>query len=232
MADVLIFSPHPDDAELGMGGTIAKLIAQGQKVAVIDVTSGEPTPYGDEATRAAETATANAALGSPARENLNLPNRWLEDTIANRKLLAAAIRRHRPRLLFIPYGLDEHPDHLALHTLATKSRFDAQLTRSDIPGEPHRVPRLVHFYCTHLRLAIVPSFVVDITAHAQAKRRAMEAFQSQFYAHRPRPGEVPEMVMEFCAYFGGRVGVRYAEPFHVDEPIALEDLGTLTTVAG
>lgn len=227
MADVMIFAPHPDDAELAMGGTIAKLVAQGQSVALVDVTSGEPTPYGDEATRAAETAGANLALGSPLRENLGLPNRWLEETIENRKLLAAAIRRHRPKLLFIPYPLDAHPDHLALHALATKSRFDAQLTRTDIPGEPHRVGRLVHFYCTHLRLAIVPTFVVDISAHAEAKRRAMAAYQSQFYAHRPNPGEVPDMVMDWCRYFGSRVGCRYAEPFHTDEPIALSDLGTL-----
>jgi N-acetylglucosamine malate deacetylase 1 len=224
MADVMIFSPHPDDAELGMGGTIARLLAQGQSVALVDVTSGEPTPYGDEATRAAETAAANLALGGPIRENLGLPNRWLEETIANRKLLAAAIRRHRPRILFIPYGLDAHPDHLALHTLATKSRFDAQLTKSDIPGEPHRVDRIVHFYCTHLRLTIVPTFLVDITAQADAKRYAIAAYQSQFYRNRPRAGEVPDMVMDVCAYFGSRVGVRYAEPFHTDEPVLVSDL--------
>jgi bacillithiol biosynthesis deacetylase BshB1 len=224
MAEVMIFSPHPDDAELGMGGTIARLIAQGVGVALVDVTSGEPTPYGDEATRA---AGANLALGSHQRENLGLPNRWLEETIENRKLLAAAIRRHRPRILFIPYALDAHPDHLALHVLATKSRFDAQLTHSDIPGEPHRVERIVHFYCTHLRLAIVPTFLVDISAHAQAKRKAIDAYQSQFYAHRPHPGELPDMVMQTCAYFGSRAGVRYAEPFHTDEPILVSDLGTI-----
>ncbi len=165
----------------------------------------------------------------PSRENLGLPNRWLEETIENRKLLAAAIRRHRPRLLFIPYPLDAHPDHLALHQLGTKARFDAQLTKTDIPGQPWRTGRIVHFYCTHLRIAIVPSFVVDISDHAEAKRAAMAAYQSQFYTNRPQPGEVPDMVMDWCAYFGGRVGVPYAEPFHVDEPIALNDLGTLIT---
>lgn len=229
MADVLVFSPHPDDAELGMGGTIAKLLDQGKSVAIVDVTSGEPTPHGDEATRAAETAEANRALGNPIRENLGLPNRWLEVTVEARKSLAAAIRRHRPSLLFIPYPHDAHPDHLAVHALGLRARFDAKLSKTDIPGPPHHVRRIVHFYCTHLRLIVVPSFVVDITPQVQAKRQAMAAYRSQFYVNQPRPGGVPDMVMDVCAYFGTRVGVPYAEPFHTDEPIALADLGTLTT---
>ncbi len=227
MAEVLIFSPHPDDAELAMGGTIAKLLAAGVEVAVVDVTTGEPTPYGDESIRAAETAAANAAMGAPVRENLQLPNRWLEATIANRKILAAVIRRHRPNLLFIPYRLDAHPDHLALHELATRARFDAKLTKTDIPGEPHYVGRIVQFFCTHLRIDVAPTFLVDISSHIEAKRRAMAAYQSQFYTGRDRPGEVPEMVVGLCAYFGSRVKCRWAEPFFTDEPIALNDLTTL-----
>lgn len=227
MADVLIFSPHPDDAELAMGGTIAKMLADGLSVALIDVTSGEPTPNGSEDIRRRETAEANAALGGPIRENLDLPNRWLELSIPNRKLFAAAIRRHRPRLLFIPFGRDAHPDHLAVHEIAHRARFDAKLTKSDIPGQPHYVRRIVQYFCTHLRINIAPTFLVDVSAHADAKRRAMAAYQSQFYVGRDRPGEVPEMVMDLCAYFGSRVGAQWAEPFYADEPIALNDLSTL-----
>jgi N-acetylglucosamine malate deacetylase 1 len=225
--EYLVVAPHPDDAELAMGGTIAKLIAAGKTVALVDVTDGEPTPFGSVETRAAETAKATAALGNPIRECLGLPNRWLEATLPNRKLLAAAIRRHRPDLLFIPYAQDAHPDHLAVYDLALRARFDAKLTKSDIPGEPHYVRRIVNFYCTHLRLNIQPTFLVDISAQAQAKRQAMAAYQSQFYVGREKPGEVPDMVMAWCAYFGGRVYAEYAEPFHADEPIALNDLGTL-----
>ncbi|NQU75858.1 MAG: PIG-L family deacetylase, partial [Planctomycetes bacterium] len=195
MADVLVFSPHPDDAELGMGGTIAKLIAAGWTVAIVDVTTGEPTPHGSEPTRAAETAVANAALGGPVRENLRLPNRWLEATVENRKLLAGVIRRHRPKLLFAPHAQDAHPDHLALHELAMRARFDAKLTKCDIPGSPHYVRRIVHFFCSHLRAHVQPTFLVDITDSVQAKRDAMAAYQSQFYLNRDRPGEIPEMVM-------------------------------------
>ncbi len=227
MADVLVFSPHPDDAEMGMGGTIAKCCAAGMSVAVVDVTSGEPTPYGSEEIRARETAAANAALGGPIRENLGLPNRWLDVTLDNRKRLAAVIRRHRPKLLFAPYAKDAHPDHLAVGELVLRARFDAKLTGADIPGEPHYVRRIVHFFCTHLRINIIPTFLVDVTNYAEAKRAAMAAYQSQFYDQRPHPGEIPEAVMAACAYFGSRVGTGLAEPFHVDEPIALSDLTTL-----
>ena len=227
MADVLVFAPHPDDAELAMGGSIARWLAEGVDVAVVDVTSGEPTPFGNERLRAQETQAASLALGLARRENLGLPNRWLEPTIENRKVFAAAIRRHRPGVLFIPFHLDAHPDHLAVHELALRARFDAKLTRTDIPGEPHYVHRIVQYYCTHLRLAIQPSFLVDISAHAEAKRAAMAAYQSQLYTGRADPGEVPRMVMDWCAYFGSRLRTAFAEPFYVDEPLGIADPRTL-----
>lgn len=227
MADVLVFSPHPDDAELGMGGTIARWRAAGKSVAVVDVTTGEPTPNGSEEIRAAETAQANRALGDPIRENLGLPNRWVELNLSNRKLFAAVIRRHRPKLLFLPYPRDAHPDHLAVHDVAMRARFDAKLTRADIPGEPYYVRRIVHYYCTHLRLIIQPTFLVDISEHGEAKRDAISAYRSQFFDGRDNPGEIPEMVMSACAYFGSRIHVPLAEPFHTDEPIALADPDTL-----
>ncbi len=226
-ADALVLSPHPDDAELAMGGTIARLVAEGRRVAIVDVTRGEPTPYGDEATRAAETAAANAALGQPRRENLGLPNRWLEVSIPNRKLVAAVIRRHRPKVLFIPFRLDAHPDHLAVHELAIRARFDAKLTKTDIPGEPWYPPRVVQFYCTHLMVNIQPTFVIDTSDHIEAKRSAIDAYQSQFYVGRDRPGSVPDLVARIDAYFGSRIGRRAAEPFYTDEPIAVSDLDTL-----
>src|SRR4051794_21970260 len=103
MLDALVVAPHPDDAELGMGGTIVRLIQQGWSVGILDVTSGEPTPLGSIERRAAETAAANAFLGNPWRKNLNLPNRNLEPSLYHRRELAAVFRQVRPRLIFAPY---------------------------------------------------------------------------------------------------------------------------------
>src|SRR5262245_15490230 len=97
--DALVVAPHPDDAELGMGGTIVRLLKRGWTVGILDLTSGEPTPLGSLEKRAAETAEATHALGKPWRENLGLPNRSLEPTLENRRAVAAIFRKARPRLL-------------------------------------------------------------------------------------------------------------------------------------
>ena len=113
MLDALVIAPHPDDAELGMGGTIALMRAQGMKVGILDLTDGEPTPRGTPAIRARETAAATAVLGLDWRHNLGLPNRRLRATLAARAALAGVIRQTRPRWLFAPYWVDAHPDHVA-----------------------------------------------------------------------------------------------------------------------
>ena len=113
MLDILIIAPHPDDAELGMGGAILGFLAQGLQVGILDLTTGEPTPHGSLETRAAETAAASKILGIAWRKNLGLPNRSLEPTLEARAALAGVIRQEKPRWLFAPYWVDAHPDHLA-----------------------------------------------------------------------------------------------------------------------
>src|SRR4029450_9811367 len=102
MLDALVVAPHPDDAELGMGGTIVRLIQQGWKVGILDLTSGEPTPLGNLERRAAETPNTNKVLDTPGRKNMGLPNRSLEPSLDNRRQLSAVFRQVRPRLIFAP----------------------------------------------------------------------------------------------------------------------------------
>lgn len=221
--NIMVIAPHPDDAELGMGGSIVRFIQQGHAVTIVDATDGEPTPHGDPATRARETAEANHALGNPARLNLGMPNRWLESTIENRIKLAEAIRTHRPEVMFAPFQFDSHPDHLALHLLAQQARFTAKYTRTDMAGEPHWPRRLIYYFCTHLMISIQPTFVIDISNQIDAKMQAVSAYQSQFYRGE-NAGKVPEMVRNMCRYFGQRVGAQYAEPFFVQEVLGLSGL--------
>src|ERR1700743_2907814 len=111
MASFLVFGPHPDDQELGMGGTIAKLANQGHKVHLVDMTTGEPTPNGSEEIRAKEKAAAAKVLGVE-RTLVGLKNREVQHTIEARHRVAAIIRVHRPNVLFVPYPIDAHPDHV------------------------------------------------------------------------------------------------------------------------
>ena len=136
LLDILAVSPHPDDAELGMAGAILKFKTEGRTVGILDLTGGEPTPWGSPETRAGETTAASEILGIDWRENLGLPNRSLEPTLEARRQLAGVLRQTRPRWIFAPYWIDAHPDHVAATHLIEAARFWAKLTKTDLPGEP------------------------------------------------------------------------------------------------
>jgi len=230
MVELLVFAPHPDDAELGMGATMALLIAKGVDVAVVDLTNGEPTPFGSIETRAAETARATAALGlAPDRRvRLDLVNRQVTHDLPSRHKVAAAIRRFRPRWIFAPILPDAHPDHVAATRIIEDARFDAKLTQCDIPGDPHYPERVFYYYCSHLRLHAEPRFVVDVGEVYERKMEALRAYQSQFYVGRgDQAGAVPEMIRNRDRYFGDRIGATFAEPFFCHELIGLRGLGEL-----
>ena len=220
--EYLVVAPHPDDAELGMGGTISKLLTRGRRVAVLDLTNGEPTPFGTPAKRRAETAAASEVLGLKCRVNLGLKNRALQPTLAARARLAEAYRVLRPRVLFVPYWLDAHPDHVAATTLAVEARFHAKLTKTAMKGRPHYPERVIFYYCTHLRTHGDVSFVVDISTEFPVKIRAIECYQSQFYDGRgEKAGEVVQYVANVNRYWGNMIGREYGEPFAVQETLGL-----------
>ena len=219
----LCVAPHPDDAELGMGGTLIKLRNQGHHVHIVDMTNGEPTPKGDPATREREWTRASEIMGVE-RTNLRLKNREVQHTLAARHRLAEIIRQQRPDVMFIPFYPDAHPDHNAVHRIALDARFDAKLTRSGIEGEPHHPKRIIQYYCTHLRAHIVPTFCVDVSDTYEQKIEACDAYQSQGLS---KEGDLSPYVRNIHAYFGGRIGVAYAEPFYSDEVIGFTGLDEL-----
>src|SRR5262249_61512913 len=143
--DYLVVGTHPDDAELGMGGTLLHAKAQGARVGVLDLTDGEPPPHGSPEIRRRETDAASAVLGIDWRANLGLPNRALVADLEARRRLAGAIRELRPRILFAPYWEDAHPDHVAASQLVDAARFWAKLTKTDLPGAPHYPERIIYY---------------------------------------------------------------------------------------
>ena len=172
MGSFLVIGPHPDDQELGMGGTIIKLVKQGHMVHLVDMTNGEPTPHGSVETRARESAEAAKILGVE-RTLLGLKNREVQHTIEARHKLAAVIRRHKPNVLFVPFPMDAHPDHVAVTRIAEDARFDAKLTKSEIPGEPWHPKRIIYYFCTHLRMNFQPTFCLDVSEQIETKMRAI-----------------------------------------------------------
>ena len=226
--DILVVAPHPDDAELGMGGTIAKLIDAGWRVGILDLTSGEPTPHGSLETRRRETENASCCLGVTWRYNMGWTNRALESTLEHRHELASLFRLTRPRWLFAPYWEDAHPDHLAATHLVEAARFWSKLTKSDLLGAPFHPSRVFYYYCIHLKLAIQPSFVVDITPFWDMKAQSITSYESQFITGRnPNPPTTLDRFRDEAAYWGKSIGTHYGEPFASREPLGFSGLSEL-----
>jgi bacillithiol biosynthesis deacetylase BshB1 len=228
MLDVRVVSPHPDDAELGMAGAILKLKAEEYSVGVLDLTTGEPTPFGSPETRIRETAAATEILGLDWRENLGLPNRGLEPTLEARAKLACVFRSLRPRWIFAPYWVDAHPDHVAATPLIEAARFWSKLTKTDLSGEPHYPERIYYYYCVHLRQIPQPAFILDISDHWEKKQAAIACYRSQFIEGQPKePPTLIDRLRDQAATWGLAIGTRYGEPFASREAIGLSSLRTL-----
>jgi bacillithiol biosynthesis deacetylase BshB1 len=197
------------------------MLQQGLSVGVLDLTDGEPTPHGSREIRAAETNAATQVLGLTWRGNLGLPNRSLQATLEARSALAGIIRLTRPRWLFAPFWEDAHPDHVAATRLIEDARFWAKLTKSNLAGDPHHPQRVFHYYCVHLRAAIQPMWILDISGHWAEKRRAIECFASQFVVGRDADPPFVTRLEEEAGYWGRLIGARYGEPYTCREPLGL-----------
>jgi bacillithiol biosynthesis deacetylase BshB1 len=226
--DYLVIAPHPDDAELGAGGAILSLKAQGARVGILDLTDGEPTPHGSPEIRQRDTAAASAILGIDWRGNLGLANRSLSADLESRRKLAIVLRLQRPRFLLAPYWQDAHPDHVAASELVDAARFWAKLTKTDMPGEPHYPEKIIYYFSVHLRLHAKPSFVLDVTAHHESKMRAIACYHSQFIAGRPeKPPTLLDDLRDRARYWGWAIGLPFGEPFVCREEVGLRQLGDL-----
>ncbi len=218
--DAVCIGAHPDDVEIGMGGTVAKMAAAGKRVAIVDLTNGEPTPYGSIETRAAESAEAARILGVETRRTLTQPNRYLFDTVEARIELAEVLRELRPKMLFLPYAADAHPDHIAASAIAVAARFYSKFTKTEMAGEPFYPPRVFRYMAVHMRVVVEPSFTVEIGEQLETKIAALSAYRSQF-AMNERNTQVIDLMRQMAMMWGGLSNVAAAEPFFALEPIAL-----------
>ncbi|RJP37029.1 MAG: hypothetical protein C4547_06215 [Phycisphaerales bacterium] len=227
--DVVFTAPHPDDLEIGMGGAIAKLVDQGYRVGMVHMTSGEPTPRGDEATRARESAAAAEVLGVAVCETIGLPNRVLMDGPEARYALATAFRRHRPRVVVSMAGRtpSASPDHYQAQLLAEAARFYSQLTKwNDRFGhtQPFRIDHLVYrpvplsAEITHWPCR----FVVDITDTIDRKVEAVRCYKSQFDGERME--RLEHYIRSNAGAEGVHAGVMYGELYALPRPMAVQDM--------
>lgn len=221
--DLLAFGPHPDDIEIGIGGTVAKHAALGHAVGLCDLTAGEMGSNGTPEERLAEAEGARRALGAAWRTNLRLPDRGIGSDRSHIRLAAELVRQARPRVVALPYWSDRHPDHVAASNLLTEAVFSAALRRFPIAGEAWRPESVCYYFIND---SAPPSFVVDVSEHYETKRRALACHASQFNpdaadAVRTRltSARFPQLIESRDAQFGAHAGVAFAEGFVVRRPL-------------
>ena len=223
--DAVCIGAHPDDVEIGMGATVAKMVRSGKRVAIVDLTNGEPTPHGSPETRAAESAAAARLLGVE-RRTLTQSNRYLFDSVEARMELAEVLREFRPRMLFVPYAQDAHPDHIAASAIAVAARFYAKFTKTHMSGEPFFPERVYRYMAVHQRIIAEPSFIVDVSEDLPTKLAAISAYESQFSAN-PNNAGIIELMRQTAAMWGALGRVEAGEPFFALEPVVLRSLDEL-----
>lgn len=209
---------HPDDVELSMGGSILFFRSLGHEVLLIDLTNGEPTPFGSEEIRKKESEAA-AKLLDVRRITLSFQNRFLFDEIEIRKELARVFREFQPEILFTHFEYDLHPDHVAAAKITEGARFYSKLTKSDILGEPFFPAQVVYYFPNHTHINLLPSFCIDITHFISKKQKVLECYESQFL--KKGNGIVIQNSFATTRYFGLRIQTEHAEPFYIRETLNL-----------
>lgn len=234
MTDVLAVGAHPDDLEVAMGGTAARLVEMGHEVHFVDCTKGEPARYARPGKRREQAERAAEILGV-TRTQLGLQDRLLRDTVETRLRIAQVIRERTPDLLFSTDGDGVHPDHGALTDLVVGAAFYARLPKWDrVPGgdrlagtAPHEVDRLFFAHCRMEEPWDRFDFAVDVTDQYDRKMEAVAAYESVFGEGTDKS----ELIDRYGAedrYTGSLVDVRFAEPFRarrrllVDDPLVFE----------
>jgi bacillithiol biosynthesis deacetylase BshB1 len=216
--DVLLFGAHPDDVEWAAGGIVLRMREQGLSLAIVDMTQGEMGSRGTVQERKNEAISAAKFIGMSARENLELPDCGLVDNPDNRRLIAAAIRKHRPKIVLAPLWEDRHPDHAAAGLLVQNSRLFCSLKNLDDPNPPHK-PAAFLFYPIHNFHK--PTFIVDTSAVFERKLELMRVYQSQFHES---VGDFLFRLESRDRYYGSLIGAQHAEALVADQPMRVGDL--------
>lgn len=228
--DLLAIAAHPDDVELTCGGTLAKMVAAGYRVAILDLTQGEMGTRGTPKIRAREAAAAAKILGVHYRENLRLPDARLTLNYDNKLKLAARLRALRPHTVILPYWEARHPDHYLTAQLAYEACFIAGLKKLRLKGTPYRPFKIL--YSTMYLESARPTFVVDISEFFDQRTKAILCYQSQFKSKRTnandrvhaRLEELLPRITHMVRHYGMMIGVKYGEPFLVREMLQIDDI--------
>jgi bacillithiol biosynthesis deacetylase BshB1 len=224
--DLLVFGPHPDDLEIGLGGTIVRHVGDGLRVGLCDLSAGEMGTNGTVDERLAEAEAARAVLGAEWRENLHWPDRQIGKQSGQVDQAVAFIRKHQPRVVAAPYWDDRHPDHVAASAVLTEATFNSGLSRYPAPGDAWKPEWICYYFINN---SVTPSFVVDVSEQYERKLAALACHVTQFReggATRTRLNspQFRQLIESRDAQFGALAGVTRAEGVVVRELVVRDGL--------
>ncbi|MEW5852105.1 MAG: bacillithiol biosynthesis deacetylase BshB1 [Myxococcota bacterium] len=237
---VLAFGPHPDDVELFCGGLMIRMAELGYRTGVVDLTRGEKSSRGTPETRAAETDAATRVMGLAVRENLGLPDGWV-DPMAGAHLteeerekhapvsrVVEVLRRLRPELVVIPWERERHPDHEASSAVLTRALYFSSVRKfAALPGSEPFTPRQVLLY--PMRHLGEPTFVVDVSSVHARKMEAIRCYASQVQPRADAPVTLVGSQLSLSSleardqFYGAQIGVSHGEPYIIREVPGLAD---------
>ncbi|NOT34325.1 MAG: bacillithiol biosynthesis deacetylase BshB1 [Candidatus Eisenbacteria bacterium] len=231
--DILVFGPHPDDAEIGAGGLLLKMKSLGHRTGIVDMTTGD-MGWGTPESRLRECEEAARILKLDVRENLDLGDCRVEDTFENRCKVAGLLRRHQPQIIMAPYydlpigrGLG-HNDHYKTGQIVSNAFNLAHLRKAPVDGEPFQAKAIYYYF---IPPGTRPTFVVDISPFFEDWIRALDCHQTQFHnPEKPRADHLPsvrDVFESYARYWGWQIGVKYGQAFLATGPLSVGDPMTL-----
>ena len=234
--DILAFGAHPDDVELGCGGTLIAAVAEGKKVGVIDLTEGELGTRGTASVRLKEASLAGEIIGATIRENLGMKDGFFVNDQAHQMAIIAIIRKYQPDIILCNAPEDRHPDHGRAAKLIADAAFlsglvKIQTTLNGVAQAAWRPTQVFHYIQSR---NLTSNFVVDISAHMDKKMESILAHASQFYnpnSNEPNTFISSNSFLEFikgrAKELGQQIGVQYAEGFISEKMIGIQSFDAL-----
>ena len=229
--DIMAFGAHPDDVEIGIGGTLIKHASMGYRCGIVDLTAGEMGSNGTAEVRKEEALRAAEIMGVAVRECLELPDARLVVDQDSLRAVIEVIRRHKPGVVLCGYEEDRHPDHVRASQLVREAAYLSGLWKWPAGGEPHRPRVIAHYFLGFLG---EPTFVVDISEHYERKMGALTAHESQFgmatgqkWSTLVNNPSFMQGLQSRDRHVGSMIQARYGEGIYVQEKQVLDDLTAL-----
>jgi len=226
--DAIFFAAHADDIELACGGTIAKLVRDGKRAGIVDLTRGEMGTRGDPETRRSESLASAEILGATFREQFDFGDGGMRTGRDEEMQIIDIVRQWRPSIVFAPWPDERHPDHVRSGRLVSDASFYSGLRKIETKLPAHR-PQAVIYYLQNYLPPL--SFVMDVSEAWETKMKAVNCYKSQFFDRKskePRTFIAEEKFLEMIEargkHFGALIGARYGEAYVTKQPPRIDDV--------